>query len=462
MGYPLEPSREQMSELGEEALRFVIDHVSALPDASANDIEGFERLVTELRASAPETGGELKPLLEDLDRAAAKTLNTAGPGYLAYIPGGGLYTAALADFLALGINRYVGLWEFSPALARIEVNVIRWICDLFGYPQEARGILSSGGSLANFSAVVSARKAQLPEDFLDGVFYVSDQVHASVTKAASLAGFPPRSIRRVPTDERLRMDPGALREMVRVDRAAGLQPFLVVASAGSTNTGSVDPIGELASFCTAEGLWLHVDAAYGGFFQLTDRGRELFQGIEDASSITLDPHKGMFLPYGTGCLIVREGHKLRAAHHAKAEYLQDLSGEGLVPNFMEYSPELSREFRGLRVWLPLNLHGVEAFREALDEKLDLARLFYDAMRETDGVETPLEPELSVVPFRVAGDEGGGATRRLLERINASKRVFMSSTLLGGRFTIRCAILSHRTHRDRVQDAIEIIRKAAVE
>jgi len=200
------------------------------------------------------------------------------------------------------------------------------------------------------------------------------------------------------------------------------------------------------------------------FFQLTERGRALFRGIERADSITLDPHKGMFLPYGTGSLVVRDGARLRDAHYAGADYLQDLGTEGDIPNFSEYSPELSRDFRGLRVWLPLKLHGVRAFRRALDEKLDLARVLYEALRETPGFELPWEPQLTVVPFRYRPRHGDPEefNRRLLDRINASKRVFLSSTMLEGRFTIRPCILSHRTHRDRMDEAVDIIRRAAAD
>jgi aromatic-L-amino-acid decarboxylase len=210
-----------------------------------------------------------------------------------------------------------------------------------------------------------------------------------------------------------------------------------------------------------------VDAAYGGFFQLTERGRERFDGIERADSITLDPHKGMFLPYGTGCLVVRDGSKLREAHLIHGDYLQDMPDEGEIPNFTEYSAELSRDVRGLRVWLPLKLHGVQAFRDALDEKLDLAELLCAGLRGIDGLEVPWDPQLSVVGFRLrpddaAEDEADELTHALLERINASKRVFLSSTLLAGRFWIRPCILSHRTHRDRIDEALEIIAKATAE
>jgi aromatic-L-amino-acid decarboxylase len=245
---------------------------------------------------------------------------------------------------------------------------------------------------------------------------------------------------------------------VREDREAGRVPFLVVASAGTTNTGAIDPLADIADVTEAEGMWLHADAAYGGFFQLTERGRVRFAGIERAGSITLDPHKGLFLPYGTGSLIVRDGRALRDAHYQSAAYLQDTSVEDELPNFSEYSPELSRDFRGLRVWFPLKLHGVSAFRDALDEKLDLTIALYDGLRAIRELELPWEPELTVVPFRLR-DRDDGANKRLLEAINASDRVFLSSTIVDGRFTLRACIVSHRTHRDRIDECIEIVRRA---
>ncbi len=455
---PLDPAPEQMQEMGEAALAYLIEFLGRQPDLPAGGEPGGLEAARSVRESPPEEGGEFKPLMETIELAAAKAYGTTGPGYLAYIPGGGLFTATLADFLATGINRYVNLWSAGPVVAQIENNVVRWLCDLFGYPAESRGILTSGGSMANFSAIVAARKALLPENFLGGALYVSDQVHASVTKAAALAGFSPRNIRIVPTTPELGIDVHRLRTMVRHDRGTGVRPFLVVASAGTTNTGAVDAISDVADLAAEIGMWLHVDAAYGGFFQLTERGRARFRGIERADSITLDPHKGMFLPYGTGSLVVREGARLREAHFTGAAYLQDLAGDDEIPNFSEYSPELSRDFRGLRVWFPLKLHGVSAFREALEEKLDLARVLYDGLCGIPGLELPWEPELTVVPFRLR-DGDDEANKRLLERINASGRVFMSSTIVQDRFTIRACILSHRTHRDRIDECIDIIRGA---
>jgi aromatic-L-amino-acid decarboxylase len=455
---PLDPSAEQKRELGEAAMAYAIEFLERRPTAPASDLADAVEVARRYRESPPENGGEFKELLDLVEVAALKSYDNAGPGFLSYIPGGGLFASSLADLLATTTNRFVNLALASPVTAQIENNVVRWLCDLFAFPETSRGVLTSGGSLATLSAVVTARTEKLGEDIVRGTAYVSDQAHLSVKKAAMIAGIPLANVRAVPVDEQMRIEVAMLRSAIERDRRAGMTPFLVVASAGTTNTGTVDPIAEVGEVARAEDAWFHVDAAYGGFFQLTERGRARFAGIERADSITLDPHKGMFLPYGTGSLIVRDGVVLRRAHHLDAAYLQDLPEDEEIPNFADYSPELSRDFRGLRVWFPLKLHGVSAFREALDEKLDLAQLLAEGLRSIPELELPWNIDLTVVPFRLRhGDDD--ANKRLLEEINASKRVVLSSTVIDGRFVIRACILVHRTHRDRIEECIEIVRRA---
>jgi aromatic-L-amino-acid/L-tryptophan decarboxylase len=455
---PLDPSAEQMRELGDAALGYAIDFLQRRPDAPASDLGDAAETARRYRESPPEEGGDFKELLDLVEVAALKATDNSGPGFLAYIPGGGLFASSLADLLSTTIDRFVNMGMTAPVAAQVEVNVVRWLCDLFGFPSGSRGVLTSGGSMANLSAVVAARADRLGEDFSRGTVYVSEQAHLSVKKAAMIAGIPLGNVRSVPVTSRLRIDVAALGRAVERDRADGFVPFLVVASAGTTNTGAVDPIADVSDVAERERLWLHVDAAYGGFFQLTERGRARFDGIERADSITLDPHKGMFLPYGTGSLIVRDGAALRRAHHLDAAYLQDIPEDEEIPNFSDYSPELSRDFRGLRVWFPLKLHGVAAFRDALDEKLDLAQALADGLRRIPEIELPWVVDLTVVPFRLR-DGDDDANRRLLDEINASKRVVLSSTMIDGRFVIRACILSHRTHRDRIDECIEIVRRA---
>jgi aromatic-L-amino-acid decarboxylase len=443
----------------------VAAHVDSLESQPAHDLDGHVALARSLAAPMPEHGRPLADVLAVLfDRAVPTSFNTAGPGYLAYIPGGGLLHAAVADFVADAVNRYTGVWLAAPGLVQLETNVVRWLARMVGYPDGALGILTSGGSLANFSAIVAARADRLPERFLDGTLYVSDQVHHSVQKAARLAGFPADAVRVVATDSRFRMRLDRLEDAVLGDRAGGRLPFLVVGSGGTTNTGAVDDLSALAAFADRHGLWFHVDAAYGGFFALTERGRRALAGMERADSITLDPHKGLFLPYGTGALLVRDVATLRRPHATEGAYLPTMQEADEFVDYCQLSPELSRPFRGLRLWLPFQLLGVAAFREALDEKLDLATAAAERLRAMPGMEIVAEPELSTVAFRAVWPglgvaETNARNRELLHAVNRRRRVYLTGTTVDDRFLLRICVLSFRTHRDRIEQGLADIRDA---
>jgi aromatic-L-amino-acid decarboxylase len=463
--HPLELSAPEMRALVEAALGRIVAHIESLPAQTVSDTRGGDALARSLVESLPETGAPVSGLLDLLfERAIPPSFNTASPGYLAYIPGGGLFHSAVADLIADATNRYSSVYAAAPALAQIEANVIAWFCQIAGYPPEARGTLTSGGSLANWTALVTARRERLPENFLSGVIYASDQSHYSVAKGAILAGFPEANVREVPTDDHFRMRAGALVERIEEDRRRGLTPFLIVASAGTTNTGAVDPLPELADLAARHGMWLHVDAAYGGFFLLTEEGRRAMRGIERADSIVLDPHKGLFLPYGTGAVLVRDGEALRRAHSLTGDYMPGLQNDPDRVDFSQYSPELSRPFRGLRVWLPFKMHGAGAFRAELEEKLALARLAADRLREMEGIEILAEPQLSLLAFRLAPagvpeENLDDLNRRFLDRVNARQRVYLTATRLRGRFAPRICVLSFRTHRERMEMALEDIAAA---
>jgi aromatic-L-amino-acid decarboxylase len=462
----LELSEQAMRELVDRAMARILPHLASLGEQPALDLEGADDLARSLAEPLPRAAAPLDSLLDLLfDRAIPKSLNTAGPGYLAYIPGGGLFHSAVADLVADAVNRYVGIWAAAPALVQIEANVIRWFGEMVGYPASAGGILTSGGSLANLTAIVAARADRLPEDFLKGTLYTSTQTHHSVEKAAILAGFPARNVRAIEVDGRQRIRLDLLARQLAGDRAAGLMPFLLAANAGTTNTGAVDDLEAAADLAAREGLWLHVDGAYGGFFAITRQGRETLRGIQRADSITLDPHKGLGLPYGTGSLLVRDPRTLRRANHAHAEYMQDMQVDEGKVDFSELSPELSRDFRGLRVWLPVKLHGIGPFEAHLEEKLALAAHACDGLRSIPGIEIMAEPQLSILAFRL--NPGGldrdalnRLNRRFLEGVNAPRRIYLTPTFLDGHFVLRMAVLSFRTHRERLDTGLEDIRKAA--
>jgi aromatic-L-amino-acid decarboxylase len=357
----------------------------------------------------------------------------------------------------------------APAMAQIEWVVIRWFCSIVGYPDSAGGFLTTGGSLANWSALVTARRLRMGDDVQQAAIYTSDQAHHSVAKAAIMAGFPAANLRSVDTDARYRLRIDDLQRLIQLDRQQGFRPFAIVGSAGTTNTGAIDDLTALATVSRNEGLWLHVDAAYGGFFALTQRGGELMQGLDQADSITLDPHKGLFLPYGTGGLLVRDSRQLEAAHRVDGDYMPPMQAGDEFVDFCNISPELSREWRGLRIWLPLQMHGTAAFREALDEKLDLARWAAEQLQQIDcgehqQLDIVAQPELSIVAFRLrraglAQDEINALNRRLLERINQPRRVFLTATVLDGDFAIRICVLSFRTHLQQMQECLALIKLA---
>ncbi|MGW0481551.1 pyridoxal phosphate-dependent decarboxylase family protein [Nonomuraea sp. NPDC003214] len=452
---PLDPTGDALHDLTREATAFLTDWLSALPASPASDYGDTARLTALLRRPPGDEPGHLGDLLDTFRQAAGQGVNTAGPGYLAYFPAGGLVSSVLAEMLAQAANRFTGVAQTAPALVAMEHGVLTWLAARFGLPPGSGGLVTTGASPANLSALVAARHARLGEDARDGTLYVTEHTHLSIAKAARIAGLPGRGVRVVPATAGLRMDVAAAARMIEADRAAGLRPFFLAGTAGTTSTGTVDPLPELARLAHAHDLWFHVDAAYGGGFQLTRRGRATLTGIGEADSIAFDPHKSLFLPYGTGVLLVRDPALLHAAHAADGQYLQDIGQIGDLPDFGHLGVELTREFRGLRLWLPLHLHGVRAFEEALDEKLDQAALVHRELAADPRLDVPWEPDLTVVVFRPRGGDEAG--RELLARINATRRVYLSSTTLGGRFYLRLCVLSVRTRPSHVRLALDTIR-----
>jgi aromatic-L-amino-acid/L-tryptophan decarboxylase len=457
--FDLDPSARRA--IAEAAVDYVLGFIDDRESAPASNLDGAYELARALRRPPPEEGRAFEDLLSEISDGASKAYDTAGPGYLAYIPGGGLFASAIGDLIACVTNRFVNIAAPAPVFAQLEATVTRWLCNVFELPEASQGVLTSGGSMANFSAIVTARTAKLGESLARGRIYTSEHVHHSIAKSAMIAGLPYEALRNVPCTSDLRMDVDALVAMIDEDRRNGHTPFLVVGSAGTVNTGAVDDLDRLAEVAAANDLWFHVDGAYGGFFHLTAEGRETLRGVTRADSITLDPHKGLFLPYGTGGLLVRDGTLLKAAHSVEAHYLPAVSADPELPDFADYSPELSREFRGLRVWLPLHLHGVSTFRAALEEKLELARLIYKRLIDVPALEVPWEPQLSIVAFRPR-DADNEVAKRMLDKINASRRVFLSATNIDGEIYLRVCVLSHRTHRQRAEEAADIIAQAAAD
>lgn len=458
MTSPLEPDRATREQLATDVGAFVQEWFDGAEHMLASGLTLDEATLASFRESPTEDGKSLDAILEVLGQAGQPGINHPSGGHMSYIPNAGLYTGALADFLATGLNRYTGVAGAAPGFSAIEHGVVDWLCSIFELGEASGGLLLSGGSMANFTGIVTARTAKLGDSFGTGVIYVTRHTHHSVAKAARLAGFRNDQIVVIEVDEHLRMDANDLGKSIARDIESQLKPFLVVTSAGTTDTGTVDPLQDIRQVATDLDLWMHVDAAYGGFFQLTERGKTTLNGIGDADSIALDPHKGLSVPFGVGALLVRDEGALVDAHLGRGAYLRDEDSFMGVRDIASLGPELSRPFRGLLVWLPLQLHGVAPFREALDASLDLAAHAFGRLSGINGLDTLWQPDLSIVAFRFDSDDVGLAA---LEAVNADRKVHLSPTFIDDRFVLRFAILNRRSTVEHVDHAIDIIEETLV-
>lgn len=464
----LELPEPAMRAMCEAATERVLRHLAAVGEQHARgdvvDREGIAALCRSMREGAPEDGAPLESLLDAyFDEWVPRSLTTNGPGYLAFVPGGGVFPAALADLVADTTNRYTGVWFASPVLVQLEANALDWLRDWMNFPATTRGLFTTGGSMATFNAIVCAREQHLGADIRKGVLYTSTQAHHSVKKSAKLAGIAADRVRSLPIDGSFRLRVDALERAVAEDRAAGLQPFLVVSSAGTTNTGAVDPLPAIADLAAREGLWHHVDGAYGALFHACDELRPLLDGLSRADSLTLDPHKGLFLPYGTGALLVRDGQALRAVHAATADYLPG----GTPPDLYdpsEHGPDLSRGFPGFRVWLTVKVFGMARLRAAIAEKRALAVSAAQRIAAIPGVVMLAPPQLSLFAFYVtwpgaSQDDENAATREVLALVAARGRVLLSGCNASGRELARVCVLSFRTRAATIDACVEDVREA---
>ena len=442
----LEPVSEVRNKYNVRVMQYADQFLNRIHEGKGYEQEDTSGRLYDLPLT--ESGYDLDTLLATLAIAVDHPgINPASGGHIGYIPGGGVYPSALGDYLADITNRYAGVYFANPGAVRMENLLIRWMNDMVGYPPEALGNLSSGGSIANLVAITTARdavkmkSAEIPKC----VIYLTEQTHHCVHKAIRIAGMDECILRSIPLDETYRIHVQKLHDQIHADKKNGLRPCIVIASLGSTDTGAVDPVSDIADIASAEGIWFQIDAAYGGFFQLVPELKHHFAGVEKSDSYILDPHKGLFLPYGTGAVLIRSGEYLHASHWYKANYMQDAKNQGEFSP-ADLSPELTKHFRGLRMWLPLQLFGLTPFRAALKEKWMLAQYFYDKIRQA-GFETGPPPQLSVVTYRYTDgiDDPNAFNQTLINAIHRDGRIFITSTMIDGIFWLRLAVLCFRTH-----------------
>ncbi|MCB0664772.1 MAG: aminotransferase class V-fold PLP-dependent enzyme [Saprospiraceae bacterium] len=424
--------------------------------------ESPESLETLQGCDFEDDGKSLDQLLAILRQAVDSTgINPAAAGHLGYVPGGGVFPSALGDYLAAVTNRYAGIYYANPGAVILENLCVQWMAKIIGYPEQHAGNLSSGGSIATLTALTAARDWHeiKPENVRNQVIYLTTQTHHCVLKALRIAALDYSHVRMVEMNTAYQMDPEDLNRKIEIDKRAGLNPFLIVASAGSTDLGIIDPLDEIASIAKREGCWFHIDAAYGGFFVLTDELSGLLSALAKSDSVVLDPHKGLFLSYGTGAVLIKNRAAAIKSHYYRANYMQDAEGDFEVLNPADISPELTKHFRGLRMWLSLQLLGIKPYKAALTEKLLLARYFHSEVQKI-GFKVGPDPTLSVCLFRISGnnpESENQQNRALMNAILKTGKIFLSSTTLDGTFWLRICVMVFRTHKRNIDELLKILR-----
>jgi aromatic-L-amino-acid decarboxylase len=458
---------EAMRRLGYRLVDRVVerwDNLAASPVARLADREEMER---RLHEPLPWHGEDIEHVLErfwrDVEPYAGKIDH---PRFFAFIPSSPTFASVLGDWLATGCNFFQGTWIESAGPSQIELVVLDWLRDGLGFAAGTGGLLTSGGSVANLLGLAVARHARLDDELSRGTAYTSDQTHSAVSRAFRVLGFPDQNLRSLPSDVEWRLCPASLEDAVHADRAAGLQPFCVIATAGTTNTGAVDPLDAIADYCDREGLWLHVDGAYGAIARISPTQAPRLEGLERADSLVLDPHKWLYVGYEAGCLLVRDVQALEATFSVLPDYLQDTDVHTGEVNFGNRGVQLSRAARGIKLWLSLKTHGFTAMVREIDRTVQLAEHAERQIRAHATLEVVAPASMGIVCFRhrPPGLEGAEAlnahNEQIVRKIQSEGRFMISSTRLDGRYAIRLCPMNYRTSASDVDALLDEVRAVA--
>lgn len=461
---------DQIREMGAAALELVANYYDTLsqrdvvrPTTSAK----LRGLIDEPAPTGPTAFPELLSTVRTVIEQYSR--HNGHPRFFGYVSSPGNAVNTVGSMIAAALNINVTCWRSGPAAAEMELLTIRWMKEMLGFPSEGAGLLVSGGSMANFAGIAAARSAKFPNVVREGMreglrLYASSEAHFSIRKAAAMLGIGAANVRVVPTDDCLRMDLAELDRLVREDRSAGRIPFCVVASAGTAGTGAIDPIGPIADFASAQELWLHVDGAYGGIAALAPSAREALSAIGRADSVSLDPHKWLYLPVGCGCVLYRDPAAARAAFSENADYTRVI---GLEDDesfaFWDYGPELSRPFRALDLWMLIKSAGTKALSEAIEENIACARYFADLIRDTGDFEMLAPVDLSIFCFRYRPPDFRGDLNELNENLMLALQrggsSYVSNAMVRDHFALRGCVLNHRTTRADMKRLLDDLRVA---
>ncbi len=470
MRFDLDP--ESRRRLGYKLIDCISDYFSGLPDRPVQ-LPVEQRTFGELTDRMPELGNDAEAVLDDICRELVdKGFHVPSANYFGLMNPTPTYMAVLAETMVAALNPQLATLARSQLASKIEHETVRWIGERVGWNSHAPalGTFTSGGNEANFSGLALALAAKFPDSVEDGVasigaqpvLYASSESHHSLDKSAGLLGIGRRALRRVPVNDCVQLDPQALDRAIRTDLAAGCKPFCVVATAGTTNSGAIDPIPAVANVCDEHGLWLHLDGAYGAAAIFSDRHRDLVRGIERCDSITIDPHKWLAMPFAAGVILTRNAEVLQQAFAITTPYMPRVAGARLIDNF-KISTQWSRRMNSLKLWLTLRVHGRLAYEELIDRQLRLARGFADWVQSSEHYELAAPQVLPIVNFRVKGlpeEETAAANAAVVEAVTRDGSRWISETRVAGRSVIRMMVISYLTDEHNLaelQEALVVAR-----
>ncbi len=474
MGFDLD--HDARRRLGYKLIDCINQYFSSLPERSVQ-LPLEERTFGDLADRMPEMGEDAAAVLDEVCRELVdKGFHVPSANYFGLMNPTPTYMAVLAEALVAALNPQLATLARSQLASKIETETVRWIGERVGWKRPFDGTFTTGGNEANFSALAMALAEHFPSAIEDGlralgaqpVLYASAESHHSLDKSAGLLGLGRKALRRVPVDDQVQMDIGRLEELIQKDLRAGFNPFCVVATAGTTNSGAIDDLEALADLCRRYHLWLHVDGAYGGAAIFSDQHRDLLRGIEAADSITIDPHKWLAMPFAAGVVLTSRPETLQRAFAVTTPYMPKVTLDGdtaavLKDNF-KVSAQWSRRMNSLKFWLTLRVHGRLAYERLIDSQLELARSFAAWVDSTEEFELAAPQRLPIVNFRVKGGRSEGEIAAghaaIVEAVTRDGRMWISQTQVNGRSVLRMMVISYLTGREHLERLKTLLLKAA--
>jgi glutamate/tyrosine decarboxylase-like PLP-dependent enzyme len=460
----LKLSAEEMRTLGYRVVDLLVDHFETISSKRVTNHLSRPELEARLREPIPKKGKSTEVVLQEFrEKITDAMMHPDHPRFFAFIPSPSNFVSAMADVLASGLNIFAGTWLEASGPAEVELLTIDWLRTACGLPEQAGGLFVSGGSVANITAIATARNIHLQENFEKAIVYCSDQTHSSIERGVRVLGFQKDQLRKIVSDDNFRLDVATLAKAVQDDRKAAKRPFCVVANAGTTNTGAIDPIPELAKFCKEENLWLHVDGAYGAAAVLCERGKQLMKGIEDVHSLSMDPHKLLFQPFEIGCVLVRDRNWLKQTFQILPEYMKDVESGAEETNFCDYGIQLTRSFRALKLWMSLKVFGADAFAVAIEHAFAIAEFAESEISAMKDWEVVTAAQMAIITFRFAPrgiEDTNRVNQEIARQMTKDGFALVLTTQIRGKTVLRLCPINPRTTKEDIRNTLAKLDRIA--